>query len=88
MSKAAFNAMLKQIRACDVCAAELPHEPRPIVQLSREAPILIAGQAPGRRVHETGVPFDDPSGDRLRKNCWFEREVLPELRRNVSSVID
>lgn len=45
----------------------MPHGVRPVLQVSRTAKILIAGQAPGRRVHESGIPFDDPSGDRLRQ---------------------
>jgi uracil-DNA glycosylase len=61
-----LEPLLTEIRACRACAAELPHEPRPVVRVSGETRILIAGQAPGRRVHESGLPFDDPSGDRLR----------------------
>ncbi|NNM32649.1 MAG: uracil-DNA glycosylase family protein, partial [Gemmatimonadetes bacterium] len=52
----------------------LPQGPRPVVQLHPEARILVAGQAPGRRVHESGVPFDDPSGDRLRDWLGLGRE--------------
>lgn len=81
LSQATLNALLKRIRACDICAAELPHGPRPIVQLSREARILIAGQAPGRRVHETGIPFDDPSGDRLRDWLNIDRKTFYDARR-------
>lgn len=58
--------LLAAISACRACAGELPHEPRPVVRVSRETRILICGQAPGRRVHESGLPFDDPSGERLR----------------------
>ena len=58
--------LLEEVRGCTICAEHLPAGPRPVVQLGSGARILIAGQAPGRRVHETGVPFDDPSGDRLR----------------------
>ncbi|HSM68307.1 MAG TPA: uracil-DNA glycosylase family protein, partial [Xanthomonadales bacterium] len=49
-----------------MCAGNLPHAPRPVFQLRPTARILIAGQAPGRKVHETGLPFNDASGDRLR----------------------
>jgi uracil-DNA glycosylase len=59
-------ALLAEIAACRACAGELPHEPRPVVRVSRQTRLLICGQAPGRRVHESGLPFDDPSGDRLR----------------------
>tara|TARA_R110002051_G_scaffold308629_5_gene380709 strand:- start:14648 stop:15238 length:591 start_codon:yes stop_codon:yes gene_type:complete len=61
-----FDQLLSDIRACRVCAPFMPHEPRPIVQASSSAKILIVGQAPGTRVHASGRPFTDPSGDRLR----------------------
>lgn len=70
----ALAALLGEIAACRICrdtpaggpAKILPHEPRPICFASSSAPILIAGQAPGTRVHASGKPFTDPSGDRLR----------------------
>ena len=58
--------LLDEIRSCVVCADHLPTGPRPIVQFSATSRIVVIGQAPGRRVHETGVPWDDPSGIRLR----------------------
>lgn len=61
-----FNVVLKQVNNCSLCAAHLPLPPKPVVQLHPNARILIAGQAPGRKVYETGIPFDDPSGQRLR----------------------
>ena len=61
-----LNDLLVDIRACRACEATLPCGPRPIVAAHQDAPILIIGQAPGQRVHESGVPWDDPSGDRLR----------------------
>ena len=61
-----LDALLQDIRACRACAGELPHEPRPVVRVSTDTRLLICGQAPGRRVHESGMPFTDPSGDRLR----------------------
>ncbi len=72
MSK--LQALLREVRGCAVCAEQLPHGPRPVLQASTRAKILIAGQAPGRRVHESGVPFDDPSGDRLRDWLGVSRE--------------
>ncbi|MBT6442294.1 MAG: uracil-DNA glycosylase family protein [Alphaproteobacteria bacterium] len=57
--------LIKRVRGCALCP-ELPLGPRPVFQVDPHARILIAGQAPGRRVHESGVPFQDPSGDRLR----------------------
>ena len=61
-----LTSLLADVRACQICAAHLPHGARPVLQADRRARILIAGQAPGRRVHGSGIPFDDPSGDRLR----------------------
>ena len=61
-----FDDLAAEVRACTICAEHLPLGPRPVVQVDPAARILIVGQAPGRKVHETGVPFDDPSGDRLR----------------------
>lgn len=58
--------VLSDIRACRACLGDLPHEPRPVVRVFPETRLLICGQAPGRRVHESGLPFTDPSGDRLR----------------------
>jgi uracil-DNA glycosylase len=64
---AAFDRLLREIRACRICAGELPHEPRPVIRAKETARIVIAGQAPGTRVHASGMPFTDPSGDRLRE---------------------
>jgi uracil-DNA glycosylase len=61
-----FAALVREIRACRVCAAELPLGPRPIVHISPTARLLIASQAPGTKVHASGISFDDASGDRLR----------------------
>jgi uracil-DNA glycosylase len=61
-----LDALRTEIAACQRCAAHLPHGPRPVLQVGSGARILIAGQAPGRRVHESGIPFDDASGTRLR----------------------
>ncbi len=61
-----IDELLAEVRSCTVCAAMLPLGPRPVVQLSALSRIVIIGQAPGRRVHETGIPWNDPSGDRLR----------------------
>lgn len=69
-------ALLAEIRACRACAAEFPFEPRPVVRVSADTRLLICGQAPGRRVHESGLPFDDPSGDRLRAWLGVDRETF------------
>lgn len=60
-------ALHVEVTACTVCAAHLAAGPRPIVQFSATARILIIGQAPGARVHASGIPWDDQSGDRLRE---------------------
>ena len=53
-----FDALLTDIRACTLCTRHLPLGPRPVLQVNPQARILIAGQAPGRKVHESGVPFE------------------------------
>jgi uracil-DNA glycosylase len=60
------TALLAEIRACTACASVLSAGPRPIVQFSALSRVVIIGQAPGSRVHQSGVPWRDPSGDRLR----------------------
>ena len=62
----ALQQLLSEVRGCEVCRPHLELGPRPIVQVGRGARIVIIGQAPGRRVHESGVPWEDPSGERLR----------------------
>ena len=69
--------LLEEIRACRRCLEQphglpLPHDPRPVLQVSATARLLVAGQAPGTRVHASGRPFTDPSGDRLRR--WLEMD--------------
>jgi uracil-DNA glycosylase len=71
-----LDALLSEIRACRACAGDWPHEPRPVVRVSKRTRLLICGQAPGRRVHESGLPFDDPSGDRLRGWLGIDRETF------------
>lgn len=71
-----LSSLLSEIRACRACAGELPHEPRPVIRVSEATRLLICGQAPGRRVHESGVPFDDPSGDRLRSWLGVDRATF------------
>ncbi|MDX1737793.1 MAG: uracil-DNA glycosylase family protein [Alphaproteobacteria bacterium] len=61
-----FTALMDDIRRCDLCASELEHGPRPVVRGYVTAKILIIGQAPGSRVHASGIPWDDASGERLR----------------------
>lgn len=65
-----FSTLLKEIRSCDACAFHLQVPPKPVVQLHREASILVIAQAPGTRARASGKPFDDASGDRLR--AWLD----------------
>lgn len=74
-----LEELLKEIGACRVCEAHL--EPRPVVQAGRGARILIAGQAPGARVHASGVPWDDPSGVRLREWTGLDPETFYDPER-------
>ena len=69
-----FSSLLTTVRACTICEENLPEGPRPVLQLHPSARVLIAGQAPGRKVHQSGVPFDDASGNRLREWLGVTRE--------------
>jgi len=69
------SSVLSRVRACTLCA-DLALGPKPIVQLSPNAKILIAGQAPGRKTHHKGIPFDDPSGERLRDWMGIDRDIF------------
>lgn len=71
-----FDELVARVRRCTLCAEHLPLGPRPVVQLSETSRILVVGQAPGRRVHETGLPFNDPSGDRLRSWMGVTRDTF------------
>lgn len=71
-----LNALLERVRACEICKAELPLGPRPVVRAQATARILIIGQAPGTKVHETGIPWDDPSGDRLREWLALDKDTF------------
>ena len=81
MSGAALDALLGEVRRCRVCAADLPLGPRPVLRASPSARLLIIGQAPGTKVHESGVPWNDPSGERLRDWLAMERGVFYDEAR-------
>jgi len=68
--------LLAEIRSCTVCAPFLSFGPRPVVQLSPQAKILILSQAPGKKVHESGIPFTDASGKRLREWMGIDRNIF------------
>lgn len=63
-----IGKLLGEIRSCNYCK-DLPLGPRPVLNFSDKSKVLIVGQAPGTAVHQTGIPWNDPSGDRLR--CWL-----------------
>jgi uracil-DNA glycosylase len=65
-----LTQLLREVRACQFCSADLPLGPRPVLQLASSARLLIIGQAPGSKVHRSGVPWSDPSGERLR--TWMK----------------
>ena len=76
-----LGALLVEARSCNRCSAHLPLGPRPVLRATTTARILIVGQAPGRRVHETGIPWNDPSGDRLRDWMQLDRDRFYDERR-------
>lgn len=71
-----LESLLAEVRACRICETALPLGPRPVLRASASARILIVGQAPGTRVHETGIPWNDPSGDRLRAWMNVDRDTF------------
>lgn len=76
-----LTSLLTEVRACALCTEHLPLGPRPVVQLHPSARLLIAGQAPGRKVHQTGVLFNDASGDRLRAWLGISREAFYDAKQ-------
>lgn len=77
----AIDTLLADIRACSVCAAHLPHGPRPVVQFARGARLVIVGQAPGSRVHASGIPWADDSGNRLRDWTGLDKATFYDPAR-------
>jgi len=73
---ASFADLLARARACRLCAKELPLGPNPVFRLGESARLLIVGQAPGTKVHATGIPWNDPSGDRLREWLALDRDAF------------
>jgi len=76
-----LDRLLADIRACRLCEAHLPLGPRPVLQASASSRLLIVSQAPGRKVHLSGVPFDDVSGERLRAWLGVDRATFHDARR-------
>ena len=79
MAERELARLLKDIRGCRICEARL--DPRPVLHVSTSARILIVGQAPGQRVHKSGVSFDDPSGERLREWMGIDRDTFYDETR-------
>ena len=79
--KNGLDALLKEVRSCQTCAQHLALGPRPVLQAHTAARILVAGQAPGSKVHASGVPFDDASGERLRQWMGISKEVFYDPRK-------
>lgn len=80
MAEARYLKLLEEVRACTLCAKHLPLGPRPVLQAHPEARVLIVGQAPGTAVHASGIPFDDPSGDRLRFWLGVDKDTFYNAR--------
>lgn len=80
-SERALARLVDEIRRCQACAGHLPLGPRPVLQVSSAARLLVCGQAPGTKVHATGLPFNDPSGDRLRAWMGIDRVAFYDARR-------
>jgi uracil-DNA glycosylase len=81
MPKTRLDALYAEVRACTVCAAHLPLGPRPVLRGKPSAKLMIISQAPGTKVHETGLSFNDRSGDRLRDWLGLDRETFYDERR-------
>jgi uracil-DNA glycosylase len=79
--RVSLERVAREARACRVCEAVLPHAPRPVFRVGPGAHLMIVGQAPGRRVHETGIPWNDPSGDRLRAWLAMDRDTFYDSAR-------
>ena len=80
-NKVSLEKLLQEVRGCRACEAYLPLGPRPILQISGSASILIVGQAPGIAVHRTGIPWNDPSGKTLRAWMGVDEAVFYDARR-------
>ncbi|HAA13193.1 MAG TPA: IclR family transcriptional regulator [Cytophagales bacterium] len=76
-----METLLHEIRKCTICSPYLEHGVRPVVQAHPNSRLLIIGQAPGRRVHTSGIPFDDPSGERLRRWLGITRDTFYDARQ-------
>ena len=81
MTEKTLISLVSEIKQCTLCQQHLPLGPRPVLQISQQAKILIAGQAPGLKVHKTGIPFDDASGERLRQWMGINKEIFYDAQK-------
>ena len=75
-----LNNLIKEVHDCTLCAKHLPLGPRPTLRMGKNAKIVIIGQAPGTKVHKTGIPWNDPSGNRLREWMNIDRDTFYNSR--------
>lgn len=71
-----MKKLLQEIKGCSICKEHLPHGPNPVLQASNKSKLLIIGQAPGKKVHESGIPWDDASGNQLRKWLGVDKDIF------------
>ena len=76
-----LDALLREIRACRLCETRLPFGPKPVLRAARGARLLVVGQAPGARVHASGIPWDDASGKRLREWLGIDADTFYDATR-------
>jgi len=76
-----IKSLKDDIKSCSMCSEHLPLGPRPVIQIDTMSRILIAGQAPGKKVHETGIPFNDASGDRLRDWLGISKDTFYDAKQ-------
>jgi len=81
MTELSLVDLLAQVRACTHCDSSLPLGANPVLSMESSARILVIGQAPGTRVHATGIPWNDPSGDRLRQWMGVDRDTFYDAKR-------
>lgn len=81
MPRISLERVCREARACRLCVPHLPLGPKPVFRVSATARLMIVGQAPGRRVHETGIPWNDPSGDNLRAWLGMDRAAFYDTAR-------
>ena len=85
MARESLLKLLKEVRSCQLCEDELPLGPNPVVQVGRKARVVIVGQAPGTKVHESGVPWEDASGDHLRD--WLQMSSEDFYNRQTVAIV-